>query len=187
MTANGLRVAVSGIAFCIAATATHAQAAKGVKKVNSGTGPHTYTGVVVSVNPNGTGTGTFHVRTMHHHKKLGMVNQAGVAGVNNNNGATQHIHEFNVSGSTQFVQHNGMAADAALLHTGERVRVRATGGSQAAANPAAGNQAAGNQIAGHHQAVAVQFMSHHRSRGLYTRHRSNGYYPHYHHTNHHRR
>jgi hypothetical protein len=189
MTSNCLRIGIAfaGCALYLAATAAPAEAAKGVKKANAGNSQRTYSGVVVSMNPNSSGYGTFHLKSMHH-RKMGMVNQnvaANGANAANNSTSHQHVHEFTVNASTQFGQHNGGAANAAMLHVGERVRVRAVSSQAAGNQAAAANQAAGNQVAGHHQAVAVQIMSNNHMRGRYTRHRSNGYYPHYHH--HHRR
>ncbi len=186
---TSFRIAMAGCALCLATAAAPAEAAKGVKKVNAATTPRTYSGVVISVNPNNSGFGTFYMRSVHHHKKQGMLNQAGNAAknVNNSGGA----HAFTVSSATQFSHHNGTSANAAMLHAGERVRVRAVAnqgaGNQAAGNQAAGNQAAGNQVTGHHQAVAVQMLSHTHMRGHFTRHRSNHYHPQHHLQHHHHR
>jgi hypothetical protein len=110
----------------------------------------TISGVVMNVTKQNGGA-ALHVRTAQHHKKSGMVNPAAVAGGNQQN----HSHTFNVTMATHFVHQNGTPASVFSLHRGERVRIQATG----------------------HQAVNVQILSQHRTRGTFARYRANTYRP----------
>jgi hypothetical protein len=161
MTSSSFRLAAVGAALYLAAVASSAEAAKGVKKVGQVNGQRTITGEVIAVNHQ---KGTFHVRTAHHHKKLGAGNGGNVAkpaNAPNAAGGKRHHHgdEFNVNSATRFEHHGGGAASLASLHQGERVRVRAVG----------------------HQAENVHILSHAHSRGNFQRHRPNRYHPPYHH------
>jgi hypothetical protein len=181
-----IRIAGVGIVFSLAA-AGPAEAAKGVKKVAPANNtPRMMTGVVLSVTHQNV-SGTFHLRTAQHHRKRGLVNQTGVAGVNGaanqtgvaaGNGAVNqagvaggnplhHMHVLHVTAATRFAHWNGNPASLASLHRGERVRVQATG----------------------NQAGAVMILSHHHIQGSFNRYRTNVYRPHLyqHHVIHHRR
>ena len=146
MTSMGIRIVAVGAAFYVAAAATTAEAAKGVKKVGQASGQHTVTGEVLNVNHrNG---GSFYLRTAHHHKKYGTgsgVNAGNPGGAVNAAGGKRHHHgeEFHVTSATRFEHHNGSAASLASLQARERVRVTAVG----------------------HQATNVQILSHQRSYG----------------------
>jgi hypothetical protein len=167
MASMSVRLAVAGAAFYLALEGT-AEAAKGVKKVapaNAGANPgantpRTISGVVTNVTKQNGGA-AMHVRTAHHHKKQGVVNAAAVAGGNPQN----HSHTFNVTMATHFAHQNGTPASVFSLHRGERVRVQATG----------------------HQAMNVQILSQHRTRGTFARYRANMYRPHLHQMHVHRR
>ena len=154
-----VRMAGVGVSLYLAAAGT-AEAAKGVKKVApANNAPRMVSGVVLNVSHK-NGVGLFHVRTAQHRKKMGAVNpgvnaavnQPGVAG----NNQLHHTHAFHVTAATRFGHQNGTPASLAALHRGERVRVQATG----------------------NQAVAVQILSQHRTRGSFTRYRVNNYRPH---------
>ena len=159
-----IRMAVAGVAFCLAVEGT-AEAAKGVKKVapanagvnagaNAGANTHRMmSGVVTNVTKQNGGA-ALHIRTAHHHKKTGVVNAATVAGGNQQH----HGHTFNVTNATHFTHQNGSPASVFSLHRGERVRIQATG----------------------NQAVNVQILSQHRTRGSFARNRANTYRPHLH-------
>jgi hypothetical protein len=143
------------------ATAGTAESAKGVKKVapaNAGANAgvnmqHMVSGVVMNVTKQNGGA-ALHVRTAHHHKKIGVVNAAAVAGGNQQH----HGRTFSVTNATHFSHQNGTPASVFSLHRGERVRIQATG----------------------NQAMYVQILSQHRTRGSFARYRANTYRPHLH-------
>jgi len=166
MTNAGTRMAIAGLALFLAVPGT-AHAAKGVKKVAPANNvPRMVHGIVTGV-AHQNGSNSFHVRTAHHHRKIGGVNQVG-AGGGPATGVNQryHSHTFHVTAATRFGHQNGNPASMASLRRGERVKVQATG----------------------NQAQTVMIMSHHhRARGYFTRYRTNVYRPHLYHRIHRRR
>ncbi len=154
----GIAIAASALFLAMDGTA---YAAKGIKKVAPANNvARMVSGVVTNVSHQ-NGGGSFHVRTALHHRKIGAVNQAGAGGANQRH----HTQTFHVTGATRFGHQNGTPASAASLRRGERVRVQATG----------------------NQAQAVMIMSMHRTRGSFTRYRTNSYRPHLYHYSHRRR
>ena len=149
MTNAGIRMAVAGVAFYLAAGAT-AEAAKGVKKVVPANSQRTISGVVLSVTHTNA-SGKLRVRTTHHHKKRGVVNPGNVAAGNQQ----QSSHAFNVTAATRIAHQNGTPLSFAALHRGERVRVQAMG----------------------QQAMNVHILSQNRMRGSFARHRGRTYQP----------
>ncbi len=162
MTNMGTRTAVAGLACLLAAPGT-AHAAKGVKKVAPANNAQRMVSGIVTGISHQNGGSAFHVRTAQHHKKIVGFNQPGVAGGAAAKGAAaggvnhQHYsHTLHVTAATRFGHQNGNPASMASLRRGERVRVQATG----------------------NQASAVMIMSHqHRTRGYFTRFRTNMYRP----------
>jgi len=171
MTSTKIALTGIGLAFYLAVGQT-AWAAKGVQKGNGANNPatntpgvnaagavgantqHVVTGVVLSVDHHPKNGGvTFHVRTAHHHKKLGTGNGANRANAGTGANHQHHGHEFHVTAATRFEHHNGSPATVAALRRGERVRVHAVG----------------------HQAMNVHILSHHNPHANFARYRPHRY------------